>query len=179
MFKWYNTYGREFMDEILVNVEGYKQFYNKLEELKDSSTANANVLSKAFNDYVGDGWHDNPAYEEAMRINRMIDNDILRMLEQTKKLKVIDDKYDPKLVNIDDVVNIEFIYSENDIEKEIIKLTGKYIPNMDLEIKEVTLNSPIGKAIYKKKIGNICSYQVGNNEIKIRIIERCNYDFRC
>ncbi|MBP3635178.1 MAG: GreA/GreB family elongation factor [Bacilli bacterium] len=160
------------MNEILVTEEGYKQFYEKFEDLKNSSLTNANTLSKAYNDYVGDGWHDNPAYEEAMRVNRMIDNNIKTMLEQSKKLKVINDTYDENLVNINDIVKIEFIYSEDDIENEIIKLTGKFIPNEELDICEITLNSPIGKAIYKKKIGDICSYDVANKKMKIRIIER-------
>lgn len=160
------------MSEILVDKEGYNQFFEKLENLKESSTSNANTLSKSFNDYVGDGWHDNPVYEEAMRKSRMIDDDIQKMLDQQKYLKVVEDDYNDNLVNINDVVEIEYIYSKDDKETEIIKLTGKYIPNTDLEIKEITLNSPIGKAMYKKKIGEECSYNVGNNDIKLKIIKR-------
>ena len=158
------------MDEILVNEEGYNQFYQKLEELNNSSTANANVLSKSYNDYVGDGWHDNPVYEEAMRKNRMIYNDILKMLEPKQRLKIINDKYDSKLININDIADIEFIYSVDDKERDLIKLTGKYIPNMDSDVKEVTLNSPIGKAIYKKKVGDVCSYTANDKIIKIKIV---------
>lgn len=160
------------MSEILVDKEGYNQFFEKLENLKESSTSNANTLSKSFNDYVGDGWHDNPVYEEAMRKSRMIDDDIQKMLDQQKYLKVVEDDYNDNLVNINDIVEIEYIYSKDDKETEIIKLTGKYIPNTDLEIKEITLNSPIGKAMYKKKIGEECSYNVGNNDIKLKIIKR-------
>lgn len=160
------------MSEILVDKEGYNQFFEKLENLKESSTSNANTLSKSFNDYLGDGWHDNPVYEEAMRKSRMIDDDIQKMLDQQKYLKVVEDAYDDNLVNINDIVEIEYIYSKDDKETEIIKLTGKYIPNTDLEIKEITLNSPIGKAMYKKKIGEECSYNVGNNDIKLKIIKR-------
>ena len=160
------------MDDILVNEEGKKQFYEKFEEIQNQSTKNGNALSKSYNDYVGDGWHDNPLYEEAMRKNRMIDEDIKKMINEEKYLKVINDKYDDKLVNINDILNVEFIYSKDDKEIEKIKLTGKYIPNIDCEIQEVTLNSPIGKSIYKKKIGDICSYYVEGKEVKIRIIER-------
>lgn len=42
------------------------------------------------------------------------------------------------------------------------------MPSLD----EVTLNSPIGKVIYKKKIGETCFYKVGDKEVKVRIIER-------
>ena len=160
------------MDEILVNDEGRKQFYDKLESLKNLSTSNANAMSKSYSDYVGDGWHDNPLYEEAMRKNRMIDEEIREMLKQEKKLKCIDDTKDSNYVNIDDIITIEFIYSDDDREIDKIKLTGKFIPDTDLEIKEITLNSPIGRAIYKKKIGEICSYQVGSNSVSIKIIEK-------
>ena len=158
------------MDYILVNEEGKKQFYDKFEEIKNQSTMNANALSKSYNDYVGDGWHDNPLYEEAMRKNRMIDEDIKKMLNEEKYLKVIEDKYEEKLVNINDSLKVEFIYLDGDSEFENIKLTGKYIPNTNLN--EITLNSPIGKAIYKKKIGETCIYNVGDKQVKIKIVER-------
>ncbi len=162
------------MDDILVNEEGYKQFYEKLESLRESNLSNANVMSQSYKDFVGDGWHDNPIYEEAVRKNRMIDVEINKMLEQEKKLKLINDIQDSSCVNIDDIIRVEFIYLDGEKEIEDIKLTGKFIPDTDLEIKEISLNSPIGKAIYKKKIGETCSYQVGNNSINIRIVERVN-----
>lgn len=162
------------MDDILVNEEGYKQFYEKMDSLRESNLSNANMMSQSYKDFIGDGWHDNPIYEEAVRKNRMIDVEINKMLEQEKKLKLINDIQDSSCVNIDDIIRVEFIYLDGEKEIEDIKLTGKFIPNTDLEIKEISLNSPIGKAIYKKKIGKTYSYQVGNNSISIRIVERVN-----
>ena len=104
----------------------------------------------------------------------LTDEEIHKMLIQEKRLKCINDTKDFNRVNLDDILVIEFIYSDDDKEIDNIKLTGKFIPDTDLEIKEITLNSPIGRTIYKKKIGEICSYQVGNNNVKIRIIEKVN-----
>ena len=160
------------MEFILVDEQGKEQFYSILEKLKNDNLENANVLSKSYTDYVGDGWHDNPIYEEAMRKNRMIDESINKMLQQEKLLKIVSDKYNDKCVNINDIVEVEFIYSDDDKEIEKLKLTGKFIPDTDLEIKEVTLNSPVGKAIYKKKIGECSAYTVLDREVKIRIIGR-------
>lgn len=162
------------MDKILVSEEGYQQFYDKLNELKKKSNLNGVSLSKSYNDYVGDGWHDNPVYEEAMRKNRMIDKDIETMIIQSKKLKLINDAKKIGYVNIGDVLKVEFIYSLDNREEEIIKITGKYIPNTDLDIEEITLNSPIGRAIYKEKIGNTCFYEVGEKKFSIRIVEKVN-----
>lgn len=160
------------MEFILVDEQGKEQFYSILEKLKNDNIENANVLSKSYTDYVGDGWHDNPIYEEAMRKNRMIDESINKMLQQEKLLKIVNDKYKDECVNINDIVEVEFIYSDDDKEIEKLKLTGKFIPDTDLEIKEVTLNSPVGKAIYKKEIGECSSYTVLDKEVKIRIIGR-------
>lgn len=161
------------MVEILVDEEGYKQYYDKLENLKKSCLANANTLSQSCKDAVGDGWHDNPAYEEAMRISRMIDDDIQKMLDNQKYLKIVKKgNFDKNMVDIGDVLNVKMIYSDNEEEVETIKLTGKYIPNFDFN--EISLNSPLGQAIYKKKIGEMCSYSVNGATISVIILKKIN-----
>ena len=42
------------------------------------------------------------------------------------------------------------------------------------EINEISLNSPLGKALFKAKIGTSTSYFVGNSEIFITILEKLN-----
>ena len=37
---------------------------------------------------------------------------------------------------------------------------------------EVTLNSPIGKALHRQKIGSTVSYKVNNKELKVNIIRK-------
>ena len=171
----YNNFNDEKMQVILVDQEGYTQFFKKLAMLEQQRKITATELSKSCNEYVGDGWHDNPLYDDAMLKNRMVDYNIFKMLEQKKNLKIVDKKYDKKLVNIDDIIELEFIYSETDKESEIVKLTGKFIPDTNLEIQEVTLNSPIGKAIYNAKIGDYCSYNVGDKIINLHIVKRIDY----
>lgn len=160
------------MGEILLDKNGEKEFNKRLEEARNKVDDIGRVLGESFRDYVGDGWHDNPAYEDAMRKSSMIDDEINRLLVQKKQIRVIEDKYNDKLTNIGDIIKIEFVYSDNDRETEIVRLTGNYIPNMDSDIKEITLNSPVGRAIYKKKIGGSCSYKVSEKEVIINIIER-------
>ena len=60
------------MKEILVNIEGYNQFFDEFEKLNNSLTSNAAHGSEVYADAVGDGWHDNFAYEDAMRKEKMI-----------------------------------------------------------------------------------------------------------
>lgn len=161
------------MKEILVDKNGYKQFYDEIEKLKALSTSNATLGSEVYKDAVGDGWHDNFAFEESMRESRSIAKKIDDMLAKQQYLKIIDDKNkEINLVNIGDTVKIEIRYATEDIENEIITLTGKYIPNN--EINEISLNSPLGKALFKAKIGTSTSYFVGNSEIFIKILSKIN-----
>lgn len=164
------------MKEILVSNDGYEQFFLELEKLKDSITSNALISTEACNDAVGDGWHDNFAYDEAMRQERFIVSKVNDMINDIPFLKVIDDIYDSDKININDTIEVLIKYADDDDEKEILKLTGKYSPNTnDVNgVKEISLNSPIGKAIYKQKIGESVYYEVGNNNIEVSILKKIN-----
>lgn len=163
------------MEEILVDKNGYKQFFEELKRLEELSRSNSALGSEVYKDAVGDGWHDNFAFEESMRESRAIAKKIDDLLSKQQYLKIIDDN-DKKenLVNIGDKVSINIKYSDDDIENEIITLTGNYIPNTTDEIIEISLNSPLGKALFKAKVGAKTSYFVGSSEIFITILEKLN-----
>ena len=84
-------------------------------------------------------------------------------------------KEEPNIINIGDTLKVKIIYSEDDIEEITIKLTGNFIPSTDSNIQEITLNSPLGQALYLKDINDKhINYTVNNNKIKIEIIEKIN-----
>lgn len=159
------------MKELLVNKEGYEQFFEEFDKLKMSLTSNAAHGSEVYADAVGDGWHDNFAYEEAMRQEKMIQTKIMEMTRQKDLLKLIDDvPHSEDYVCINDTIEILIKYSDDDFENETIKLTGKFRPNDDLG--EISLNSPMGKAIYKQAIGKIITYKVNDKLIEVKIIRK-------
>ena len=158
---------------IVVDNCGYNQFIEELEKLKLESISIATRGIEEAENAVGDGWHDNFAFEESMRESRTIANKINKMMEEKQTIKVIKKtNLKDEFVNIDDVIKLEMIYNEDEKEEEIVKLTGKYIPNTETRIKEITLNSPIGKSIYKKKIGSISEYVINDRVIKVKILEK-------
>ena len=160
--------------EILVDEEGYNQFIEELEKLKALSIDNGMVGSEAYESAVGDGWHDNFSFEQNMRESRTIAKMIDKMQDDKKNLKKIKvSKHKEDYINIGDTIELSIKYDIDDIETETIKLTGKYIPDTKGKIPEITLNSPLGKAIYLKKITdkNIY-YYVNGKKIEIEIIEK-------
>lgn len=161
------------MKEILLNKEGYQEFYEELKRLKDLSLNIASTGSEEYDSAVGDGWHDNFAFEESMRESRKIASRINKMLEEEKYLKRVEKTTNNNLIDIGDILLVKVIYSEEDIEEYMIKLTGKYLPNTNNKIKEISLNSPIGKSIYLKDINdNNIYYYVNDKKIDIKIIRR-------
>ena len=162
------------MKDVLVDIDGFNQYYEELNRLKDISLSIASIGSESYADAVGDGWQDNFAFEDTMRESRKIASRINKMLEDEKYLKIVDKKSNSDdIIDIGDILKIKVIYDIDDIEEYTIKLTGKYMINNDAKIKEVSLNSPIGRSIYLKSINDndIC-YYVNDKKISIKIINK-------
>ena len=162
------------MKDILVDTEGFNQYYEELNKLKDLSLSIASMGSESYADAVGDGWHDNFAFEDTMRESRKIASRIDKMIEDEKYLKIVDKKRtSDNIIDIGDILMIRVIYDIDDIEEYTIKLTGKYMIDNDAKIKEVSLNSPIGRSIYLKSINdNDTHYYVNDKKISIKIIRK-------
>lgn len=162
------------MKDVLVDTDGFNQYYEELNRLKDISLSIASIGSESYADAVGDGWHDNFAFEDTMRESRKIASRINKMLEDEKYLKIVDKKSNSDdIIDIGDILKIKVIYDIDDIEEYTIKLTGKYMIDNNAKIKEVSLNSPIGRSIYLKSINDndIC-YYVNDKKISIKIINK-------
>lgn len=162
------------MKDILVDTDGFNQYYEELNRLKDISLSIASIGSESYADAVGDGWHDNFAFEDTMRESRKIASRINKMLEDEKYLKIVDKKStSDDIIDIGDILKIKVIYDIDDVEEYTIKLTGKYMIDNNAKIKEVSLNSPIGRSIYLKNINdNNIGYYVNDKRISIKIIRK-------
>ena len=158
--------------EILLDKNGYNEFMKELDKLKELLLKNATDGSESFRNDPGNSWHDNFMFEESMRNEQKISKQINDMLEESKKIKVIKEtKTENNIVKINDIVEVEFIYPNGNKEVDTLKITGNYKSNMDSLVLEVTINSPIGQAIYHKKIQDECSYYVNGQKIMIKIIK--------
>lgn len=162
------------MKDILVDTDGFNQYYEELNRLKELSLSIASIGSESYADAVGDGWHDNFAFEDTMRESRKIASRINKILEDEKYLKIVDKKStSDDIIDIGDILTIRVIYDIDDIEEYTIKLTGKYKIDNNAKIKEISLNSPIGRSIYLKNINdNNISYYVNDKKISIKIINK-------
>lgn len=162
------------MKNVLVDTDGFNQYYEELNRLKDISLSIASIGSESYADAVGDGWHDNFAFEDTMRESRKIASRINKMLEDEKYLKIVDKKSNSDdIIDVGDILKIKVIYDIDDIEEYTVKLTGKYMINNNAKIKEISLNSPIGRSIYLKNINDDdIGYYVNYKKTSIKIINK-------
>ena len=111
--------------------------------------------------------------EDAVREERRISNELQKMILDKEKLKIIHENSNKKnIVYLESVLLIRFFYVQEEYEDEWIKITGKYFPNLNSPIKEITINSPLGKALYLKKIGSKVKYVANQKDLQVEILEK-------
>ena len=67
----------------------------------------------------------------------------------------------------------DMIFSPDDMEEMTFKLVGAS-GDFNAEIQEISINSPLGSAVYKKKIGDTCSYSVNNRNFSVLLKHKMN-----
>lgn len=159
------------MDErIKLTKEGLEKLKLKLELLKKEFQANEKAMTESCHNSSGDGPHDNAEFEELLRNERMLVGEINSLQERIKNVEIVKiQNLDDNTVNIDDFIDINLVFDDDDQEKMIVQLVGEEASALD---DKVSINSPLGKAIYGHKIGETVSYSVNNNEIHVDLLRK-------
>ena len=157
--------------KIYVDQAGYEQLLKNIEVLKEKIRQNNLEKGEAYSGAVGDGWHDNFAFDEANRQERMLLGQLQEYYDQLSKIVIIEQSQDDiSKIDIGDIVSVNIILSSREAEPMQFKLVATLGATLDQEIPEVTINSPMGKAVYGKTVGAETSYKVGERNFKVQII---------
>ena len=160
-------------EPIYLTKEGYNKYLEELRQIQSMIESNARKKSGAYRDAVGDGWHDNFAFEEATREERRLLGLLREKRAGLRRIEIVEDiDREEDIVNLDDFVLVDFVFSETDREEELVHLIGSTGPDFGKEYTEVTINSPLGKSIYKQKIGSTVHYSVNDRDFTIFIKEK-------
>ena len=163
-------------DKIYLDQKGYEQFLEEIDELRGKLRNNGRAKSEAYSSAVGDGWHDNFDFEEAKREELRIMGELKESLEKLSKIVIIDEVINENMVNINDIITVKIEFDEDEIEEMSFKLVGLNRPNLNSEIKEISINSPLGKSVYCKKVGDVGSYDADGNAISYIITDVLKYE---
>ena len=76
-----------------------------------------------------------------------------------------------ELVEVGDILNILLSPEDDEPENMVIKLVEE-ANNNGIDIIEISINSPLGKAIYKHKIGEVTNYKVNDSIFNVTILNK-------
>ena len=137
------------MSKIYLDKLGYENYLKSLEDIKKEIDENAKLMSLyVSDDAYGDGWHDNFAYEETMRKEAELFQKYNKKKSMLKDIVIVD-KESNGTVSLN--TKVELLFIEDDTIEEYI-LTGDI--NSNIDDNSITINSPLGSAIYGKKVGD-------------------------
>lgn len=157
------------MDKIYLDQNGYDSYIKELEAIREKIKKNSSDISEfASDDAYGDGWHDNFAYEQAVQKENALLYQYHQKLEGLNKIEIIESCKNNDSVEIGSVVELQF---DGETDTEIYTLTGNTTSSIDNEGMSITINSPLGRSIFKKKKMDNFQYEIDFNQISGKIID--------
>lgn len=150
--------------------EGYDKY---IEEIKETRKELAKIKASkhdAYNATSSNSLGDNFDFEETERLEVMTLGKLKRLVEGLQDIVIVKEQEKKEdTVNLNDCVELSlYIKEEQEIEK--FKLVAyRDANNEDEEYTSISLSSPIGRAIYGRKIGETIPYSVGNDKFKVKI----------
>ena len=153
-------------EKIYLDEEGYKKYLQDIEDLKNQINNNGKQKSSAYVSAVGDGWHDNFEFEDAKREELRLLGLLKEKVAGLSRIVVVNNKKTDDSIVVGDYVTVNLYFNNADKPMEkIFRLVGVSNPDISGDIMEISINSPLGKAVYMKKTGDKFDYVVGSNTV--------------
>lgn len=160
----------ENQEKLYLDKEGYEQYLGEIDKLKQRLNEINSGRKDAFDASAGDGW-DSPEFEEIERQERIVMGSLQRMYEGLSNIVIVEKHNDGEIIDIGDTLLVDLAFSPDDTEELNFKLVGTG-GNFDADVQEISINSPLGNAVYKKKVGEQSSYSVNGRTISVLIKEK-------
>ena len=158
------------MEKLKMTKEGLESQYEKLSKLEHEAQELDKAMTKSCQNSSGDGPHDNAEFEDLLRQANMKAREIRTLRQEIGNVEVIENLFlGEDFINIDDIVDANFIFGPEDEEEMTVQLVGGIGNSLK---NQISVNSPLGKAIYGKKIGDNVSYIVNQNKIEVNLLRK-------
>lgn len=142
-------------EKIYLTKEGYDKYLAELENMRKELANKLNNLSK-LEMLSGESFY-------------TLTTNIKHKLDGLKRIVILDE-VEQDIINVNDIVTVNMIYPE--IEETITFELVAGMPDLGSRIMKISVNSPLGKAVYQRKIGEELSYMVDNEKVNIQIISK-------
>ena len=157
--------------KIYVDKKGYEAMLESIEDLKKELVQAGAGRREAFDAGAGDGW-DSPEFEEIERAESLIAGRIKQKYEELSRVVIVEkNEQDNELIDIGDIVTIDMSMDKKNYNEMIFLLAGG-VGDVFAEIPEISLNSPLGKSVYHKKVGDETTFEVDGVTSYIKIMNK-------
>jgi len=148
------------LQDIFIEIKQYEQ---KLADIQKGKAQAAEVC--------GDVWHDNPAFEEIERLQKIYASHIAELKNELRKSKVLNEKdfaksAQSKKISIGSKITIAYLSGET----ANIQITGSGESNPSKGL--IAYDTPLGKALIGKTIGAEVVFFVNEQKIEVKVIAR-------
>ena len=144
------------MAKLVLDAAGYENYLADIAELEEKLSKLRRFKGEVAV-HEGNVWHDNFTFEQAENEERMLMREISNRYKLLAEAEIVE-VGNSLGVELNDIVSIE-LNTEYGVRNMIVKLVSTLSDKGD-EIKEITLNSPMGQAIYQKEPNAAFSYSV-------------------
>ena len=150
--------------EILLTQEGYQKLEDELEILKTGRREVADRIKVAIS--FGD-ISENAEYDEAKNEQAQVEERIIKLESMIRRAVIIDEsKIDSNVVTIGSIVKVNDMDFEEEVEYTIVGSA-----EADPYEGKISNESPVGKALLGRTIGDIVDVQVPDGVAKFEILE--------
>ena len=140
----------------------------KIEELKTLREEKAHAYSAS-----GDGWHDNPGWTQLGQQEEILAAEVFNLQEKISSSVIVEtNKMDLDRVNIGCTVEYRMSKS-NSVSIQSMNIVGN--GESDVRNKRISIDSPVGKALFNMRIGEEKEIHLPAGFFKIKI-ESINYE---
>jgi transcription elongation factor GreA len=145
--------------------EGLKELRDKLDHLKDVERPRASQAIGEARD-KGD-LSENAEYDAAKEAQGMLEMEISKLEETLSNARIIDEsKLDSSKVLVHSMVKIKNLTNSATMQYKLVAQS-----EANLVQGKISVESPIGKGLLGKKLGDIAEIEIPNGNVKFEILE--------
>jgi transcription elongation factor GreA len=145
--------------------EGLKELRDKLDHLKDVERP---LASQAIGEARDKGdLSENAEYDAAKEAQGMLEMEISKLEETLSNARIIDEsKLDSSKVLVHSIVKIKNLTNSATMQYKLVAQS-----EANLAQGKISVDSPIGKGLLGKKLGDIAEIEIPNGNVKFEILE--------
>jgi transcription elongation factor GreA len=145
--------------------EGLKELRDKLDHLKDVERPRASQAIGEARD-KGD-LSENAEYDAAKEAQGMLEMEISKLEETLSNARIIDEsKLDSSKVLVHSMVKMKNLTNSSTMQYKLVAQS-----EANLAQGKISVESPIGKGLLGKKLGDIAEIEIPNGNVKFEILE--------